>query len=116
MDAIYLLSPKSHIVDTLVADLEKQRYQRAHLLWIDALPRSLRERISNSRGRSLIAGEDELSVDFFSRESHLVTFRDPWSFPVLYNPSCTDLVKEHMEALARKVILAPQLPLDKPEN
>lgn len=106
MDAIYLLSPQSHIVDTLVADLEKQRYQRAHLLWTDALARSLRERISKSRGRSLIAGEDELSVDYFSRESHLVTFRDPWSFPVLYNPSCTDLVKEHMEALARKVTSA----------
>lgn len=107
MDAIYLLSPKSHIVDTLIADLEKQRYQRAHLLWTDALPRSLQERIRSSRGKSLIEFEDELSIDYFSRESHLVTFRDPWSFPILYNLSCNELVKEHMETLARKVRTAP---------
>ncbi|CAN8103029.1 unnamed protein product [Discula destructiva] len=103
MDAIYILTPKSHIVDTLIADLEKQRYKRAHLLWTDALPRSLLERIRSSRGKSLIAYEDELSIDYFSRESHLVTFRDPWSFPILYNSSCNQLVKEHMEALARKI-------------
>lgn len=103
MDAVYILSPKSHIVDTLIADLEKQRYRQAFLLWTDALPRSLQERIRASRGKSLIGGEDELSIDYFSRESHLVTFRDPWSFPILYNLSCSELVKEHMEGLARKV-------------
>jgi len=103
MDAVYILSPKSHIVDTLIADLEKQRYRGAFLLWTDALPRHLQERIRASRGKSLIGGEQELSIDYFCRESHLVTFRDPWSFPILYNLTCSELVKEHMEGLARKV-------------
>lgn len=44
-----------------------------------------------------------LNVEFFPRESHLVTFRDPWSFPVLYHPACSNLVKQHLEDLAQKV-------------
>lgn len=103
MDAIYLLSPQHHIVETLVADLEKGRYQRAHLLWTNALTRRLRDRIASSRASRSIAGEHELCIDFFPRESHVVTFRDPYSFPMLYNPKCNDLVKDHMETLARKV-------------
>ncbi|KAF3767417.1 Sec1-like protein [Cryphonectria parasitica EP155] len=103
MSAIYLLSPQQHIVETLVADLEKQRYQRAHLLWINTLSRRLRDRIASSRASRSIAGEHELNIDFFPRESHLITFRDPYSFPTLYNPKCNDLVKEHMETLARKI-------------
>ena len=33
MDAIYLLSPLPHIVDCLMADLERRRYRRSHLIW-----------------------------------------------------------------------------------
>lgn len=103
MAAIYLLSPQQHIVETLVADLEKGRYQRAHLVWINTLSRRLRDRIASSRASRSIAREHELNIDFFPRESHVITFRDPYSFPMLYNPKCNDLVKEHMEQLARKV-------------
>jgi syntaxin-binding protein 1 len=53
--------------------------------------------------REQIAGFRVLDVDFFPRESHLITFRDPWSFPILYRPDCSHLVKDHMEGLARKV-------------
>jgi syntaxin-binding protein 1 len=44
-----------------------------------------------------------LLVDFYPRESHVVTFQDPSSFLVLYNPSCNDLVARHLRALASKV-------------
>ena len=44
-----------------------------------------------------------LNVEFFPRESHLITFRDPWSFPILFHPACTHLVRKHMEDLAQKV-------------
>ena len=50
-------------------------------------------------------GFETLSVDFFPRESHVITFRDPWSFPVLYHPACNNLVRDHMQLLAQKVIL-----------
>jgi hypothetical protein len=33
VEAIYFLSPDSHIVDCLLADLERRRYQGACLLW-----------------------------------------------------------------------------------
>ncbi|KAI0395892.1 Sec1 family protein [Xylariaceae sp. FL0594] len=104
MDAIYLLSPEPHIVDCLVADLERRRYRRAFLVWTTVLDPHLRKRIDGSpAARQLIAGFETLSIHFFPRESHLVTFRDPWSFPILYHPSCNGLVKRHMEDLAQKV-------------
>lgn len=33
MDALYLLSPLPHIVDCLMADLERKRYRRSYLVW-----------------------------------------------------------------------------------
>lgn len=33
MDAVYLLSPLPHIVDCMMADLERQRYRRTFLIW-----------------------------------------------------------------------------------
>lgn len=106
MGAIYLLSPQEHIVEALVVDLQKQRYTHAHLLWTDALEQAQIDFISKSPGRRNIAGQvnEEISIDYCPRESNLVTFRDPWSFPVLYHPDCNSLVKEHMTILARKVI------------
>lgn len=33
MDAIYLLTPEPHIVDCLLADLDRRRYRKASVLW-----------------------------------------------------------------------------------
>ena len=44
-----------------------------------------------------------LNIEWYPRESHLVTFRDPWSFPVLFHPACNHLVRHHIEDLAQKV-------------
>lgn len=44
-----------------------------------------------------------LQLDYYPRESHLVTFKDPWSFPLLFHPDCNDLVARHMEAMAERV-------------
>ncbi|CAK7224409.1 hypothetical protein SBRCBS47491_005541 [Sporothrix bragantina] len=104
MDAIYILSPQAHIVDCLLADLDRRRYRRAFLVWTSVLDPKLQQRIDSApSARQQIAGFDMLSVDFFPRESHLVTFRDPWSFPILFHPDCNDLVRQHMEDLARKI-------------
>jgi len=104
MDAIYLLSPQPYIVDCLVADLERRRYRRSFLVWTTVLDPQLRKRLDGSpAAKQQIAGFETLSIHYFPRESHLVTFRDPWSFPILYHPSCNGLVKRHMEDLAQKV-------------
>lgn len=121
-DVVYLLSTQPHIIECFLADLKQGRYRRSHLLWItrtsqpdqqiskkgvDAfadLDPGLRRRIdSQPKAREKITGFDVLSIDFFPRESHLVTFRDPWSFPVLYHPGCSNLVGRHMQELAQKV-------------
>lgn len=123
-EAIYLLSPLPHIVDCLMADLDRRRYKRAHLVWTSrtchlrlrllflpgtltcctVLDGRLRKRLdSTSSAREQIAGFRVLSVDFFPRESHLITFRDPWSFPILFHPSCSNLVRDHMQSLSQKV-------------
>jgi syntaxin-binding protein 1 len=104
MDAIYLLSPQPHIVDCLMADIERRRYQKSFLVWTTVLSPQLRRRIDGSAlAKQSIAGFETLSIDYYPRESHLVTFRDPWSFPVLYHPACNGLVRKHMQDLAQKV-------------
>ncbi|KUJ07049.1 Sec1-like protein [Mollisia scopiformis] len=104
MDAIYLLSPQPHIVDCLMADFERRRYRKTFLIWTALLDPQMRRRIDVSRqAQEQLAGFETLSIDFFPRESHLVTFRDPWSFPILYHPACNNLVRDHMQILAQKI-------------
>lgn len=106
MDAIYVLSPQSHVVDCLVADLDRRRYKSAFLVWTAVLDPQVRRRIDASpAARQQIAGFETLSVDFFPREAQVITFRDPWSFPILYHPACNNLVRAHMSILAQKVCL-----------
>ncbi|KAH9887173.1 Sec1-like protein [Xylariomycetidae sp. FL2044] len=104
MDAIYILSPQAHIVDCLMADIERRRYQKTFLVWTAVLDPQLRRRIDGSAlAKQQIAGFETLSIDFYPRESHLVTFRDPWSFPILYHPACNGLIRRHMQDLAQKI-------------
>ena len=72
------------------------------------LPPPLRERIDRSPiAREQIRIFRVLEIDYYPRESHLITFRDPWSFPILFHPACTNLVRQHMEQLAQKVRRMP---------
>lgn len=104
MDAVYILSPQPYIVECLVADFEMSRYRSAYLIWTALLDPGLRRRLEESRGyKHRLAGFDTIFADCFPRESNLITFRDPWSFPVLFHPLCNNLVRPHMEILAQKV-------------
>ncbi|KAL8953167.1 MAG: hypothetical protein Q9222_000989 [Ikaeria aurantiellina] len=51
-----------------------------------------------------IAETSVLNLDYYPRESHLITLRDPWSFPTLYHPACNHLVRQHMADLAQKIV------------
>lgn len=107
MDAIYLLSPAPHIVDCLLADFERRRYRRGYLVWTSLLDPGLRRKIDDFPGiRQLRAASKTLFIDFYPRESHLITFRDPWSFPILYHPACNHLIPKHMQTLAQRVCLS----------
>jgi syntaxin-binding protein 1 len=104
MDAIYILSPEPHIVECLLADFEARRYRSGYLVWTNLIDGTLRRKIDDFPGiRQLRASSKTLFIDFYPRESHLVTFRDPWSFPMLYHPACNGLVPKHMQNLAQKV-------------
>ncbi|KAF2747749.1 Sec1-like protein [Sporormia fimetaria CBS 119925] len=103
-DAVYFLTPKPHIVDCIMADFERKRYRGAFLLWTSLPARVLQERIERSHtAQQQIRSFKVLQLDYFPRESHLVTFRDPYSFPLLYHPDCNDLVAKHMDAIAEKI-------------
>lgn len=105
MDAVYFLSPQPHIVDCLMADFERRRYRRSFIIWTSLLPPEQRARLDQSRtARECIAVLKVLNVDFYPRESHLITFRDPWSFPTLFHPACNSLVRKHMDELAQKIV------------
>lgn len=68
------------------------------------LPPHLKERIDRSQmAREQIRSFRTVHLDFHPQESHLVTFKDPWSFPILYHPECNNLVVKHMEDIAEKV-------------
>ncbi|TVY83797.1 Protein transport protein sec1 [Lachnellula suecica] len=102
MDAIYILSPEPHIVDCLMADFERRRYRKAYLVWTALLHPQLRRRLDSGQAKAQTAGYETLSINYFPRESHLIDFRDPWSFPILYHPACNNLVAGHLEDLAQK--------------
>lgn len=77
----------------------------------------MKERLDKSSvAREQITVFRVLNIDFFPRESHLVTFRDPWSFPILFHPACNNLIRQHMEDLAQKVPHPPSdtLPFSNP--
>lgn len=104
MDAIYLLSPLPHIVDCLMADLERRRYKRAFLIWTSVLDGEHRMRIMSSpQNQQMIADMSTLTINFFPREQRLVTFRDPYSFPLLYHTDCNEFVPKELQNLAQKV-------------
>ncbi|KAI0018382.1 Sec1-like protein [Xylariomycetidae sp. FL0641] len=104
MDAIYLISPQPHIVDCLMSDIERRRYKRCFLVWTAVLDPQLRRRIDGSPvAKQAIAGFETLSIDYFPREAQVVTFRDPWSFPILYHPACNGHIRKHMQDLAQKI-------------
>lgn len=106
MDAIYFLTPnKPHILECLLADLGRRRYKTAYIIWTGLLDPKLRRKLDELPGptKRLMVGYDTLMIDFFPRQSHVVTFRDPWSFPLLYHPGCNDFVQGHMKTLAEKV-------------
>lgn len=44
-----------------------------------------------------------MNLNYYPRESHLVTLRNPYSFPILYHPGCNNLVRQHIEDLAQSV-------------
>ena len=104
-DAIYLLSPLPHIVEALKADLNRRRYRKAFLVWTSPLSRNLKDELFRSESRQqLIADSRSLDIEFFPRESHLITFREPWSFFALFHPACDSLVKAHLDALTSKIV------------
>ena len=124
MDAMYILSAQTHIVDCLMADIERRRYRRSYVIWTSrksseveeeyapkfryllraVLPPEQRLRLDQSQlAREQIVLLRVLNIDFYPRESHLITFRDPWSFPTLFHPACNQLVRKHMDDLAQKV-------------
>ncbi|KAF1985055.1 Sec1-like protein [Aulographum hederae CBS 113979] len=102
MDVVYILTAQPHIVDCLMADFERRRYRSAYLIWTSKLPPALRERVDRQKSR--ITKMQVLNVDYFPRESHVITFRDPWSFPVLYHPACNNLVQRHLADLSEKIV------------
>lgn len=104
MDAIYILTADSFSVECLLADFEMRRYRSFYLIWTALLDPSLRRKLDDVPGaRQLRAGFETLFIDFVPRESHLVTFQDPWSFPMLYHPGCNAIVPKHMKDLAQKI-------------
>lgn len=67
-------------------------------------PGPLREQLERTpTARQMIRNVQVMHLDFYPRESHVITFRDPWSFPVLFHPACNNLVRRHMEEIAEKV-------------
>jgi syntaxin-binding protein 1 len=104
MDAVYIITPKPHIVDCMMAEFDQRRYRGFFLIWTTLLPPHLKERIDRSQlAREQIRSFRTVHLDFHPQESNLVIFKDPWSFPTLYHPECNNLVVRHMEDIAERI-------------
>ena len=104
-DAIYLLSPQPHIVECLKADAKQRRYRRTFLVWTSPLSRDLDEVIFKLQApNGPVVESRSLDVEFYPRESHLVIFREPWSFYNLFHPACDHEVKRHLDNLTRRIL------------
>ena len=104
-DAVYLLSPLPHIVECLKADLHRKRYRKSILRWTSSLPGYLHDDLLRSElRRQQIVDSRSLDINFSPRESHLVTFNEPWSFLTLFHRECDGLVKAHMDGLVKKLV------------
>ena len=89
-----------------MAELDVRRYRGLFLVWTTLLPPPLKERIDRSpMAREQIRAFRTVHLDYHPQEAHLVTFKDPWSFPTLFHPECNSLVVRHMEEIAEKVCL-----------
>jgi syntaxin-binding protein 1 len=105
MDAIYILSPTTAHRRLPDGRLRAPAISKEPSSY--GPPSSIRRcagaSIPRGKHKEQLAGFETLSIDYFPRESHLITFRDPWSFPILYHPACNNLVRDHMQILAQKV-------------
>lgn len=52
----------------------------------------------------MIRGFSVIDVGYHPREANLVTFKDPYSFPILFHPECNQLVRQHLTTLAQKIV------------
>ncbi|KAL2861265.1 Sec1-like protein [Aspergillus lucknowensis] len=105
MEAVYILSALPHIVDCVLADFERRRYKKSYLVWTSFLDPGLRARLDRSQMvQEQLARFQTISIDYYPRESRVATFRDPWSFPVLFHPGCNHLIREHLAILAHKAV------------
>ena len=87
-------------MECLKADLHQARYRTAILRWTSNLPGSLQ----NELRREQVADSGSLDIDFVPRESHLVTFNEPWSFLTLFHRECDNLVKAHIDGLVKRIV------------
>ena len=104
-DAIYLLSPRQHIVECLKADVRQRRYRRAYLIWTSPLSRALDEAVWKLQApEGLVVESRSLDIEFYPREPNLVIFREPWSFYNLFHPACDHEVKGHLDNLTHRIL------------
>ncbi|KAI5286184.1 vacuolar sorting protein VPS33/slp1 [Ascosphaera aggregata] len=102
--ALYILSPQPYLADCIIADLQRRRYRNLHIVWTSKPSLEMKNKITAAEnGKELVAEFKNINIDFLPREGCLALFRDPWSFEILFNPSCGALVKRHLEDLAQKI-------------
>ncbi|KAI5296817.1 vacuolar sorting protein VPS33/slp1, partial [Ascosphaera atra] len=103
--AVYILHSEPYIADCVVADIQRRRYRKLHIVWASRPTSDMRNTIYGAAdyAKDMIAEWKVLSIDYLPREGCLALFRDPWSFEVLYNPSCGALVRKHLEELSHKI-------------
>lgn len=105
MDAIYILCPQDHIAECVISDIQRRRYRDLILIWISP-PGETLERIRSTGAR---VRSENLPLDFYPRESNLITFQDKKSFLILFHPLMDRRVSEHLGMLARRVCLSSPL-------
>ncbi|RMZ84679.1 hypothetical protein DV737_g895, partial [Chaetothyriales sp. CBS 132003] len=103
-DIVFNAASLDDVLNCNIINVEQLEDRRASQPDTDAIYLlSPRPHIAEARAR-LIAASRSIDVDFVPRESHVVSFCEPWSFFALFHPSCDSLVKAHLDGLTAKIV------------
>ncbi|KAK9481392.1 Sec1-like protein [Lipomyces japonicus] len=105
-EAVYILSPRPHILDCVIADFSRNppRYGAAYLYFVPMLDENGRNKILSSPAANYVKACLPLLLDFMPIESNIFTFKDSNSLPTFYNRDCFDLVNPEIIKTARRLV------------
>ncbi|KAK7202566.1 Sec1-like protein [Myxozyma melibiosi] len=106
-EAVYILSPRPHIVDCLISDYSRTppRYGAAHVFFVPMLGEREQRRLYDSPAARFMGGYcNPLLIDYMPQQSQVYTFGEPDAMVTYYNRDCYNLVEKEVTRTSRRLV------------